>query len=228
MIKKVQKKGRSYPLGILVDLWYHTVTAGTIFLFLFSLYCNVRIARTTSAYIYDSLKEVPYTKVGLLLGTSKHLRGGYENPYFTYRVRAAASLYRAGKIDYILASGDNSKEWYNEPLHMKKDLLRAGVPEERVYLDYAGFRTLDSVVRAGRIFGQEAVIIISQPFHNRRAVYIARHSGLDAVGYNSRDVGGRFGQKTRVREYFARVKAFLDVHVIKTQPRFLGERISIP
>jgi SanA protein len=205
----------------------YILVACFIFLLLFSHFCNAYISRFSRDFIFQSIDKLPSRRVALVLGTSKYLQGGSSNPYFSYRMDAAAKLFFKGKVDIILASGDNSKNWYNEPLKMKEDLLRAGVPEWRVHLDYAGFRTLDSIIRAKQIFGVDTFVIISQHFHNQRAVFIARALGLDAYGYDARDVTGRRGIKTRVREYFAKVKAFMDIYMLKTQPKFLGEKIGI-
>ena len=201
--------------------------AAFIIMMFFSHFCNVYISRFSRDFIFHSAERVPKQRVALVLGTAKYLQGGNSNPYFSYRIAAAASLYREGKVEIVLASGDNSKHWYNEPLKMKEDLIEAGLPEGRIYLDYAGFRTLDSIIRAGRIFGVKSFIIITQHFHNQRAVFIARAMGLDAYGFNARDVHGRRGLKTQIREYFAKVKAYMDVYILKTQPKFLGERINI-
>lgn len=171
---------------------------------------------------------LPHNHVGLLLGTAKYQPGGGINPYFSYRIDAAVELYEAGKIRYILASGDNEHASYNEPLHMRLALLERGVPNEFIVLDYAGFSTLDSVVRTAEVFGQERFTVISQRFHNERAVYIGTYFGYDVVGYNAADIAPPSGVQTRLREYLARVKAILDLHLVRRAPRFLGEPVSIP
>jgi SanA protein len=142
------------------------------------------------------------------------------------RIRAAAELYHAGKIDYILISGDNRYDYYNEPQMMQDDLIELGVPKEKIFLDYAGFRTLDSVVRAKKVFGLKSFTVISQRFHNERALFIAQNHGLHAVGYNAKDVSKNYGFKTNLREKFARVKVVLDLMTGK-EPKFLGEQIEI-
>ena len=142
-------------------------------------------------------------------------------------IDAAVELYKAGKINYILISGDNRKEEYNEPEEMKKALMQKGVPEKSIYLDYAGFRTLDSVVRAKEVFGQTRLTIISQRFHNERAIYLAEKNGITAIGFNARDVDVYAGLKTNIRELFARVKMFIDLAIDK-QPHFLGEKYKLP
>ena len=188
--------------------------------------CNRTIKKHTSAQIYSEVITIPQNNVGLLLGTSPKLKNGNNNLYFDYRILAAIELYKAGKIKYILISGDNRREDYNEPEEMKKALMQKGIPEKSIYLDYAGFRTLDSVVRAKEVFGQNRLTIISQRFHNERAIYLAEKNGINAIGYNAKDVNAYSGLKTNIRELFARVKMFIDLATDK-QPHFLGEKIII-
>lgn len=175
---------------------------------------------------YSTISKIPKNKVGLILGTSKKLKGGQQNPYYSNRILATVALFKAGKIEYVLVSGDNGSVYYNEPTTMKKDLISAGIPKERIFLDYAGFRTLDSVFRAKIVFGLQEVTIISQKFHNERAIYLAAKKGLNAIGYNAKDISLEAGLKIQFREYFARVKVFLDL-ALKTQPRFYGEKVLI-
>ena len=113
-----------------------------------------------------------------------------------------------------------------EPKTIKNDLVAEGIPSEKIFLDYAGFRTLDSMVRAKEVFGLENVTVISQKFHNERAIYLAKKKGLIAIGYNAKDVTGNSGLKIRLREYLARVKVFIDL-LFNTQPKFFGELIEI-
>ena len=110
---------------------------------------------------------------------------------------------------------------------MKEALILRGVPGDRIVCDYAGLRTLDSVIRANKIFGQRAILVISQQFHNERAIYIARQSGMEMIGLNAEDVSKHRGIRTKAREKFARVKTLLDVHLFNTQPRHLGDPIKI-
>ena len=187
---------------------------------------NRTIDRDTGGLVYADASTIPHNKVGLLLGTSKTLGSGLPNQYFLNRIKAALELFHAGKIDFIVISGDNHKKGYNEPLDMKEALLALGIPENKIVLDYAGFRTYDSIVRLNKIFGQAQFTVISQEFHNRRAVYIARRLGLRAVGFNAVDVDRYHGFKTQTREKLARVKMFADLMVNK-QPKFLGQPIEI-
>ena len=189
--------------------------------------CNNVIIRDTSSSIFDNVDSIPKNRVGLLLGTNKNLSNGYENQYFKYRIDATARLYHAGKIDRIIVSGDNSRHEYNESEYMRTDLVALGVPDSCIYLDYAGFRTFDSMLRCLKIFGQTRYTVISQRFHNERAIFIAQHVGKDVVGFNARDVSQRAGFKTMLRERFARVKVFLDIYVLNTKPKFLGAKIDV-
>lgn len=191
------------------------------------LFCNIRIKNYAKPLVYNDTRKIPENKVGLLLGTAPILKSGRNNLYFDYRIEAAAELYKSGKIKYILISGDNRRLDYNEPLEMRKSLIKLKVPKSAIIHDYAGLRTLDSVVRAKRIFGLNRFTVISQRFHNERALYIAGRHGIEAVGYNARDVKARSGLKTRIRELLARVKVFIDL-AIEKQPRHLGEPIPIP
>ena len=187
---------------------------------------NWRVESKTDNLVYSDVQKIPHRKVGLLLGTSKLLVNGWENLYFKYRIDAATSLFKAGKIDFILISGDNGTKEYNEPEDMRQALIENGIPSDRIFLDYAGFRTFDSIFRADKIFGQKKFTIISQDFHTRRAIYIARHLGLDAIGFNAQDVSRNFGFKTQLREKFARTNMFLDF-IFSAKPKFLGEKIRI-
>jgi SanA protein len=188
--------------------------------------CYVAIENYSERYIFNTLRSVPHNDVGLVLGTSKYLVKGGLNPYFTNRITAAANLFKIGKIRYILVSGDNGSRYYNEPLQMQQALIAQGVPTEAIVLDYAGFRTLDSVVRCKKVFGQQRVTIISQEFHNERAVYLGREAGLKAIAFNANDISTQKGLKVQLREVLARVKAVLDVYM-ETSPRFLGNPITI-
>ena len=190
------------------------------------LWANSTINKQTESRIYFDTDSIPENNVGLLLGTSKFLRNGNSNQYFENRILATIQLYKAGKIKNVVISGDNSKKDYNEPEDMKNELIKRGIPEDRIYLDFAGFRTYDSVFRMKEIFGQDRFTIISQEFHNQRAVYIASALKLNAIGFNAKDVNAYNGFKTKIREKFARVKMFIDL-IFEKKPKFLGDKIEI-
>jgi SanA protein len=178
--------------------------------------------------IYTSVDQLPNNNVALVLGTSQYLRSGIKNPFFTYRIDAAERLYKTGKVNYLLVSGDNRIANYNEPEKMRRELIERGIPNEKIILDYAGFRTLDSVVRSKKVFGQRSITIVSQDFHNKRALFIANFFQIDAVAFNAQDVSLKTGIKTSIREVFARVKMILDLYILKKEPHFLGDPINIP
>lgn len=189
-------------------------------------FSNYTISNSTKNKTFSNVASIQKNKVGLLLGTAKYYKDGGINLYFKYRIDAAVELYNNDKVDFILVSGDNSTQYYNEPITFKKELVKRGIPEDVIFLDYAGFRTLDSVLRAGAIFGQANFTVISQKFHNERAIYLAEKNGINAIGYNATDVDGKDGFKVKFREYFARTKAFLDV-VFDVEPKFYGDKVEI-
>jgi SanA protein len=175
---------------------------------------------------YADASEIPRRDVGLVLGCSRKLSNGRDNLFFQNRIAAAAALYKSEKVGVLIVSGDNRKATYDEPTDMKNALVAAGVPAEKIYCDYAGFRTLDSVVRARHVFGQDSLTIVSQRFHNQRAIYIARKHGIDAIGFDAAEVAFRHSFKTKCREQFSRVVAVLDI-LIGKRPKFLGEPVII-
>lgn len=187
---------------------------------------NGLIENKTEHKTYSSVSDIGYNRVGIVLGTSKYLGNGRLNLFFKYRVEAALELYHNKKIDFILISGDNSRKTYDEPTDFKDALIEGGVPESKIYLDYAGFRTLDSVVRAKKIFGLDKMTVISQKFHNQRAIYLSNYYNVEAIGYNAKDVTGKNGLKVKIREYFARTKVFIDL-LFGVKPKFLGKTIQI-
>ncbi len=185
------------------------------------------VVRAADPYVFVTATDLPPNDVGLVLGTSTYTRGGGMNPLFAYRMDAAAILYRAGKIKHLLVSGANPDETYNEPRKMYQALIGSGVPPEAITMDFAGFRTLDSVVRAREVFGLSQYTVISQRFHCYRAVYIARRKGADVVAYATPEITRHLPLRTRAREFLARLQAVLDVRVFDTQPRHLGERVEL-
>lgn len=176
---------------------------------------------------YSDAAAIPHRRVGLVLGCARTLADGRRNLFFQTRMAAAVRLFEAGGVDHLIVSGDNHIAGYDEPTDMRRALIAAGVPADRVYCDYAGFRTLDSVVRAREVFGQTNLTVISQRFHNERAIYIAARRGVDAIGYNAVDVDPAHSLRTRLREQGARVKTVMDVTLLRTRPKFFGPRIDI-
>lgn len=187
-----------------------------------------RIEALAAPFVSSDLHRVPQARVGLVLGCSEFVADGRHNLFFDRRMAAAAALFHANKVSYLLVSGDNSRPNYDEPSAMRRALERAGVPSSRIVLDYAGFRTLDSVVRAKDVFGVKEVVFVSQHFHNLRAVYLARAHGMVAYGYDAKDVGGVGGLWPKLREVASRAFAVLDVQVLGTTPRYGGPREITP
>lgn len=210
--------------------WIKRILFASIFalllLLIFIFYANLTIENAAANKTFYDIEKIEANKVGVLLGTAKFETKGGINLYFKYRIEAAVALYKSGKIDFILVSGDNATRYYNEPKEIQEELLKLGVPKEKIFLDYAGFRTLDSVVRAKKVFNQSKFTIISQKFQNERAIYLAEKQGINAVGFNAKDVPKSYGFKTEFREYFARSKAVLDM-IFNTKPKYLGEKIEI-
>lgn len=211
---------------VLKILWIVVICA--IAANLFITFCNFTVKNSARGRLYDEVDSIPARKVGLLLGTSPYTAKGLVNQYYTNRIEAAAELYFANKISYILISGDNHRHGYNEPEEMRQSLIAKGVPDSVIYLDYAGFRTYDSMVRTAEVFGEDSVTIISQYWHNERALYIAQHRQLEAIAYNAKEVYYKKAYvKNHARETMAKTKAVLDVTFHK-KPHFLGEPMPIP
>lgn len=188
---------------------------------------NWWVVHSTSSSIFSDYTQIPNNPVGLVLGTSSRLTNGSPNPFFHNRMNTAAQLYKMGKVGHIIVSGDNRTKFYNEPIEMKKALIKLGVPDSVITLDYAGLRTLDSVVRSKEIFGQDHITIITQPFHSYRAVFISQYYHIQAVALVAMEPTDEPAVSVYVREYFARAKAILDLYVLKTSPRHLGEKEPI-
>lgn len=192
----------------------------------FIIFCNVSISQYAKSKLYDSVDEIPYRRAALVLGTSPRGRNGGPNRFYMARINACVELFEANKVDRIIVSGDNRHTNYNEPEAMRRSLVERGIPDEVIFLDYAGFRTFDSVVRAHEVFRQPNFIVVSQKFHNERAVFIAGKKGIEAFGYNAEDVGFNYGLMTYIRECFARCKVYIDLLTGK-QPHFLGDPVDV-
>ena len=163
--------------------WKTTLAVITIVIFSYKL-----IDWTTDNQITDQVDELISKKVGLVLGTSKYVTTGGRNLYFKYRIDATIKLFRAGKIGHILVSGDNGHKSYNEPEEMRQELIKQGIPNNKITLDYAGFRTFDSMIRCKKVFCQTDIIIITQRFHLHRSLFLANRFGIEAIGFEAQDV----------------------------------------
>ena len=189
--------------------------------------CDTWVSRAARGKCFACVTDVPDAPAALVLGCCEFLPDGRKNLYFERRIAAAAELFRAGKVQVLIASGDNHRADYDEPTAMKAALVRAGIPQDRVVCDFAGFRTLDSVLRAEQVFGQRRIVVVSQRFHCERAIFLAREHGIEAFGFDADEVGGPAGFKTRLRECAARFVAAMDVALLDTSPKFIGPPIKL-
>ncbi|PHM48503.1 outer membrane permeability protein SanA [Xenorhabdus miraniensis] len=210
-------------------MWKRLIT-GLVFIIAVMMLAAIMLDRwiswKTAPYIFDDLRQLPERQVGMVLGTSKYYKTGQYNQYYFYRIQGAVNAYNSGKVKYLLLSGDNAQHNYNEPITMRKDLLKAGIPASSIVMDFAGFRTLDSIVRTRKVFDTDDFTIITQRFHCERALFIAIHLGIEAQCYA---VPSPKNMMTiRFREIFARLGALTDLYILKREPRFLGPLMPIP
>ena len=186
--------------------------------------CNWWVIASTKSRVTDRADDLPDNAVGLVLGTSPWAAGGSANAHFAGRIETAAALYASGKVKHLLLSGANPSERYNEPKAMAAALKQRGVPANAMTLDFAGFRTLDSLVRARAVFDLQQLTIITQRYHGYRAIFIAQRRGMDAVAIAAPTIPEVVrSRRTEIREVFARVKVVLDLFLTRKQPKFLGE-----
>ena len=194
--------------------------------------CHYIVVLNATGKTYDNVEEIPHNKVGLLLATSPITPGGSHNYYFENRIKAADELYKAGKIDFIIASGGDytksQKNGCDEPGDIRDSLVARGVPIERIILDYEGTRTLNSIAKAKQVYDLDSLTLISQKYHNERAIYLADQYGIHAIGYNAEPSPIRRNRvKNTLREFFARSKMFLDILTGK-KPDIRQDTITIP
>lgn len=188
---------------------------------------NNWVINNSEAYVYNNWSLLPDNDVGLVLGCSPFARNGKPNPQFYGRIEAAVQLYQLGKIKHIIVSGANPDSTYNEPRQMWRELTKAGIPSNVITMDFAGFRTFDSVARAQAVFNLERVTIITQQYHAYRAVFIAKKLHMRVIGYAAPSDEIGFFTRTYFREIFARVKSVLDIYLLSTAPKFLGQQQQI-
>lgn len=198
-----------------------------ITLLFFIVFANVWIVLSTEDKVFSDHDEISNHQVALVLGTSHRLTDGSPNPFFDARMEMSALLYKENRIKHFIVSGDNRTRYYNEPAEMRKALVLLGVPPSAITLDYAGLRTLDSIVRSKEIFGQQQITIVTQAFHSYRALFISDFYGIDAIAYVPKNAASSDGERVQWREYLARAKAILDLYILKTNPRHLGQKEPI-
>lgn len=190
------------------------------------IYANLIVA-SHKRFTHDDIADLPKENACLVLGTSKFLSNGSLNLFYQYRMEATVKAYTAGKCSKIVVSGDNRKNNYNEPEQMKQSLIAMHIPSEVIFCDYAGARTLDSVLRFRHVFGQSSGLVISQEFHNERAIYIGKSHNINLTGFNAREVDAYSGFRTKFREIFSRVRAVADIEILHTIARHYGQPIAI-
>lgn len=203
--------------------WIVALLVGVV---LGAAFCDQWVDHSAKAHVTEKLASIEPAPVAVVLGTSRLTSSG-RNPFYFARIEAARALFAAGKVRGLIVSGDNRAHDYNEPKMMKADLVAAGVPAQYITMDFAGFRTLDSIVRAKEVFGQSRLIIVSQEFHVKRAVFIAQHVGIEAQGFSAAQPSWNWQLPVRSREVLARVAVCLDLWVLNRQPHFLGKRENV-
>ena len=170
-----------------------------------------RLEGLAEPYLKDDPAALPAIDVALVLGAAPIGPEGGPNRYFEYRLDAAAALWRAGKVKYLLVSGDRRRPDYDEPSAMRAGLIVRGVPVSAIYRDFAGVRTRDSMMRAKAVFGQQRLIVVSQGFHAARAIFLARGEGIEAWGLAARNVERAYSIFTELRRYPSALRAYYDV-----------------
>ena len=177
--------------------------------------CNFWMIARTQQNVYSDIQQVRSQVYGLVLGTSPKRVDGTENAFFNKRIEAAALLYKNGKVQYLILSGTHDRQYYNEPIAMRKALTRLGIPKKAMILDTKGKNTLTSIKRAKKLCGAHPLTIITQRFHGYRALYISRYCGISALAFVGEGPIPFALNRTWLREYLARVKALIDLHVLQ-------------
>lgn len=207
------------------------IAIGTACLLFLIIVCHYIVVWNASGKTYDNVEAIPHNKVGLLLATSPITPGGAHNFYFENRIKAADELYKAGKIDFIIASGgdyrQSQKNGCDEPGAIRDSLIAPGIPNERIILDYEGTTTRNSIYKAQQVFKLDSVTLISQKYHNERAIFLAERCNIKVVGYNAEPSPIRRNRvKNTLREYLARVKMFGSILFAAT-PSFSDQSSSL-
>jgi SanA protein len=208
-------------IWLLLVLGFAAVT-----LALLSWFAERRLDRYAAASIASDPAGVSPADVALVLGAAPIGPEGGPNRYFEYRLDAAAALWRAGKVRYLLVSGERRPPDYDEPTAMRAGLLARGVPAGAIYRDFGGVRTNDSVLRARDVFGQRRIVVVSQRFHLSRAIFLAHEAGLEASGFEARDVARAYSIFTELRRYPSALRAWWDAW-FDTPPRQGGAPVVI-
>lgn len=227
----LEKMNKKKILKIIKNI-FSSILLLIIFFFIVSIIIYFYISNYSASYIYSDINSIPENKAGLVLGTSPVTISGEASLFFITRLQATKDLIDNKKITYIIVSGDNKTVSYNEPKYMRNYLLKIGVNDDTIIQDYGGRRTLDSVLRSNEVFNQNEITIISQKFHNERAIFIARKNGINAIAFNAKYPYKKYednilvNTRTFLRELFARDLAVYDI-LINKKPAILGNSIDI-
>ncbi len=216
----------SFSVGSIVAMrkFFKVVLFFILGLLLLLLSSNIWVVWSTKDKVYSDINLLPSNDVALVLGTSHRTVSGDPNVFFENRIETAYHLYAANKVTHFIVSGDNRTRYYNEPLKMQKALIKKGVPSNAITLDYAGLRTLDSIIRCKEIFGQDKITVITQSFHSYRALFISNYYGINAVAMEAAEPDFDKTPGVRIREYLARTMAVIDLYLLGTTPRFMGPK----
>lgn len=215
---KMQKKDKSKTMLFLRRLLWVIVAIALVCIEVV-IYCDVAVCRASSGRVYSDVEQIPHRKVGLLLGTNPKGHGGGTNQSYDNRIDATVALYEAGKIDRFIISRARTGPEYDEPEAMRQALLSRGVPDSILTLDGEGFHTNASVARAKTVFGVDTLTFVSQEYHNRRSIYMAKHNGMDAIGFNAAMTNNRYWRfRLMLRERGSRVKAVLETMGVLDKP----------
>lgn len=209
---------QSWIKGLLPWMPAGLVASGVIFAGT-AVWAHCLVGSAGQGRLYDDLDAVPTREIGLVLGTSRLAPSGRLNPYFRARIEAAAALYHAGKVRKLILSGNGVESDYNEPQDMRRALLNCGLPTEALLLDPAGVRTIDSVLRASTVFSAGSFTIISQKFHNERALFLSHAYGIDAIAFDADAVRKVSGHRAELREVIARLVAVWEACVVRRDGR---------
>jgi vancomycin permeability regulator SanA len=188
-----------------------------------TLALNFYVKTATSNRRYINPNQIPPQRVAIVLGAG--IYNGQPSPMLADRISSAGKLYKLGRVQKLLMSGDNSSEDYDEVTAMQRYAIKLGIPKKDITLDYAGFKTYESCYRAKEIFGVKQAVVVTQNFHLPRAVYLCNHLGIDTEGLGTPDWGS-YSQETviryTVREYLSTIKALWQVHITRPHPTYLG------
>lgn len=216
------RPGRRGRWRRMLILAFALATLGVAAIVAFVGWVNRSMVRASTGLIHSRVEDVRPRQVALVLGALVHDDGRLSH-MLDDRVLAGVDLYKSGKVRKLLMSGDNGREGYDEVTAMRRRAIELGVPSDDVVRDFAGFRTWDSVARAKAVWGLDSVTVVSQRFHLARSLAIARAFGLEAEGYVAdRGTYARSLARANRREWLARPLAWLDIHVWRPAPRYLG------